>query len=179
MRINFVLKSRCVLEPFSSYRCLKSGPSKERLRKMALSLPQTFAFSCLPRSFWALIIMSLADHIKALKDECWTLLVYLWWSCMSFSIICIYCASVPSLHRESTDSLILMPRRTHGRNVQKASRNKVTQVPTKINAVNRASPFITRVGREPLLSTTGFNWLPESHTQLDSIRQQMLRHQQM
>ena len=35
---------------------------KERRRKMALSQPHTFAFSCFLRSFWAL--MSLADLTK-------------------------------------------------------------------------------------------------------------------
>ena len=38
---------------------------------MALSLPQTFAFSCLPRCFWALIGVFLI--IMALKDEFCTL----------------------------------------------------------------------------------------------------------
>ena len=33
-----------------------------RMRKMALSLPHTFMFSCLPCGFWALNYMSLADH---------------------------------------------------------------------------------------------------------------------
>ena len=28
---------------------------KERMQKMALSLPHTFAFSCLPRGFWPFI----------------------------------------------------------------------------------------------------------------------------
>ena len=60
MSIRFVLKSRWVLEPFSSYRRLTSGLNKERIRKMVLLLPHTFAFSCLPRGFWPL--MSLADH---------------------------------------------------------------------------------------------------------------------
>ena len=28
---------------------------KERIQKMTLSLPHTFAFSCLPQSFWATV----------------------------------------------------------------------------------------------------------------------------
>ena len=38
-----------------SYRCLTSGLNKERRQKMALLLPHTFAFSCLPCGFWPLI----------------------------------------------------------------------------------------------------------------------------
>ena len=54
-------KHQFCAEPFSSYHRLTSGLNKEeRIRKMALLLPHTFAFSCLPRGFWA--TMSLADH---------------------------------------------------------------------------------------------------------------------
>ena len=38
-----------------------------RMRKMVLSLPHTFVFSCLPRSFWGSIWVLLI--IKALSDE--------------------------------------------------------------------------------------------------------------
>ena len=56
-----------MLEPFLSYRCLnKSRNKKERIRKMALLLPHTFVFSCLPRGFWPLIRVLLIT--KALKE---------------------------------------------------------------------------------------------------------------
>ena len=63
MSISFMLKSRQVLELFSSYRCLASGPR----RKMALLLPHTFPFSYLPHGFWPLIWVSLIT--KALKEN--------------------------------------------------------------------------------------------------------------
>ena len=71
-----------MLEPFSSYRCLtkwseerkkerekerekerkkerkrerKKERKKERITKMALLLPHTFLFNCLPRGCWPLI----------------------------------------------------------------------------------------------------------------------------
>ena len=51
--ISFVLKWRWALEPFSSYRSgLNKSCNEERIRKMALSLPHTFVFGCLPRCFW-------------------------------------------------------------------------------------------------------------------------------
>jgi len=40
---------------------------ERRMRKMAVLLPHTFAFSCLPRGFWALVWVLLI--IKALNDE--------------------------------------------------------------------------------------------------------------
>ena len=73
--------------------------------KIALSQLQTFVFSCLLCGFWAL--KSFADNkntqrgrIGALKK----LLVY----CGEVLrlLYCTFCASPPSLHRESTDSLI-------------------------------------------------------------------------
>ena len=72
MSIRFVLKSRWVLEPFSSYHNLQSGRNKERrIRKMALLLAHTFVFSCLPRGFWPLVWLLLIT--KALKEEAWAL----------------------------------------------------------------------------------------------------------
>ena len=63
MSIRFVLKSRWALEPFLSYHCLnKSCQGRKKIRKMALLLSHTFAFSCLPRGFWPLTSMSLVDH---------------------------------------------------------------------------------------------------------------------
>ena len=51
----FRAKIKVSTRAFWSYHCFKSGLNKERkkerMRKMALSLPHTFAFSCLPRSF--------------------------------------------------------------------------------------------------------------------------------
>ena len=38
---------------------------------MALSLPHTFAFNCLPRGFWPLVRVLLIT--KALKEEAWML----------------------------------------------------------------------------------------------------------
>ena len=71
-----------------------------RMRKMALWLPHTFAFSCLPRSFWPLIWVLLIT--KALKEEAWALnklLACLWWSYTAFAQkYCIYCASAPSIY---------------------------------------------------------------------------------
>ena len=65
-RIKFVLKWRWVLEPFSSYRRLTSGLNKEeRTWKMALLLLHTFAFSYLPRGFWATIsVLLLTNPLK-------------------------------------------------------------------------------------------------------------------
>ena len=45
-----------VLEPFLCYRCLtKWSEQRRRITKMALLLPHTFLFNCLPRGFWSLI----------------------------------------------------------------------------------------------------------------------------
>ena len=69
MSIRFVLKSRWVLEPFLCYRCLTKW--SEQRTKMALLLPHTFLFNCLPRGFWSLIWVLLIT--KALKEEAWML----------------------------------------------------------------------------------------------------------
>ena len=71
MSISFVLKSRWVLEPFLSYRCINKSRNEERIRKMALLLSHTFAFSCLPHGFWTLIWVLLIT--KALKEDVWVL----------------------------------------------------------------------------------------------------------
>ena len=76
MSIRFVLKSKWILEPFSSYHNLQSGRNKERkkerrIRKMALLLSHTFEFSCLPHGFWPLTWVLLIT--KALKEEAWAL----------------------------------------------------------------------------------------------------------
>jgi len=55
---------------------------------MSLSLPHTFAFSCLPLGFLS-TYMSLADHKATQSEKLGTytnmLLAYLWWSCMVFA----------------------------------------------------------------------------------------------
>ena len=58
----------------------QSGRNEERITKMALLLPHTFAFSCLSHSFWALIRVLLI-----IKEEGLALLAYLWWSYMAFA----------------------------------------------------------------------------------------------
>ena len=55
-----------VIEPFSSYRCLISGLNKEKWHFRYRTL------SCLPRSFWATVYMSLADH-KGTQRGSWAL----------------------------------------------------------------------------------------------------------
>ena len=59
--------------------------TRKKIRKMALSWPHTFAFSCLPRSFWPLIWVLLIT--KTLKEEAWALLACLWWSYMAFAYV--------------------------------------------------------------------------------------------
>ena len=67
---------------------------------MALSLPHNFAFSCLPRDYWS-PSMSLTDYKGTQKEGC---------NCGEVIRLLHYfinCASAPSLHRESTDSLMI------------------------------------------------------------------------
>ena len=108
VNINFMLKWRWVLEPFSSYHCLTSGLNKDRrIQKMELLLPHTFAFSCLLRGFWETLSVLLI--IKVLKEEGWVLKLAFNICGESIRLLlkyCIYCASAPSLHRESTNSLM-------------------------------------------------------------------------
>ena len=61
-----MLKSRWVPEPFWSYHRLTSSLNKkERTWKMALLLLHTFAFSYLPRGFWATIsVLLLTKPLK-------------------------------------------------------------------------------------------------------------------
>ena len=97
MSISFVLQSRWVLEPFFSYRCLNKSRNEEKIRKMALLLSHTFAFSCLPNGFWTLIwVLLITKRMSGCLNK---LLTYLWWSLLlKYGT---YCASVPSLHKES------------------------------------------------------------------------------
>ena len=101
----FVPKWRWVAEPFSRYRRLTSGLSNKRIQKMALLLPHTFVFSYLPHGFWHLYESCWSQKHSKKKPGClkriWSEVIRL------LRKYCKFCASALSLHRESTDSLIL------------------------------------------------------------------------
>ena len=105
INISFVIKWRWELEPFSRYRCLTKWSEQER-RKMALSVPHTFAFSCLSRGFWALIWVLLISKALVKTRRLNKLLVYLCWSYTTFAEVMHILRVGAILHRESTDSLI-------------------------------------------------------------------------
>ena len=117
---NFVLKLRWVLEPFWSYRCLKSGLNKEdenwyfHYRTLLLLAVSRVAFGHLYESCWSW------RHSKRKTRRLNKLSAYLWWTYTAFAQVlhilrvgaiptyrvyrlsdkyCIYCVSVPSLHR--------------------------------------------------------------------------------
>ena len=68
--ISFVLKWRWALKAVFEISLLQDwrlNEERKKNTKMALSLPHTFAFGCLPRRFWATIWVLLIT--KALKEE--------------------------------------------------------------------------------------------------------------
>ena len=93
MSISFVLKSRWVLEPFSSYRCLTSGLNKERRRKKTEEYEKWhFCYRTLLR----LAVFRVA--FGQLYESCWSqrhskrnpgrlnkLLACLWWSYTAYA----------------------------------------------------------------------------------------------
>ena len=97
-----MLKRRWVLKPFVTYHCWTKFWWDQ---KWHFSHHTLFVFSHLPRGFWAAILVLLI--IKALKEKGWVLKVYLCGKVVWLLLkCCIYCASMPILHMESTDSLI-------------------------------------------------------------------------
>ena len=83
----------------SSLLCLLDAPVGVSLITMALTI-------ALPNACpWRNSTKS-GGHSKRKTRHLNKLLAYLWWSYMAFDKYCIYCVSVPSLQRESTDSLI-------------------------------------------------------------------------
>ena len=69
--ITFVLKWQLVLKPLarSLFNIVVMTRKKERIRKIALTLPHIFVFSCLLCDFWPLTSVLLIT--KALKEEAW------------------------------------------------------------------------------------------------------------
>ena len=108
MSINFVLKSRLALEPFLSYRCLSKVVTKKDeyekrhfyYRTLLRLAVFCVAFGQLYECYWS------QRHWKRKPGSLNELLAYLWEIIRLLLKYCIYCASAPSLHRESTDSLM-------------------------------------------------------------------------
>ena len=70
---------------------------------MALFTTTHFMLMCLLQGFWTTIWI-----LKAQEEEGWVLKQHLVAEVYLLLKYCIYCVSMPSLHRESTDSLIIV-----------------------------------------------------------------------
>ena len=101
---SFIQKPWWVLQLIFSYSCWTKKKEDEkwhfRYHTLLRSAVLRVAFGHLYESYW-----SQRDSNR--KAWCLNkLLAYLWRSYTAFAKYCIYCASAPILHRESTDSLI-------------------------------------------------------------------------
>ena len=103
------MKVSSLLKPFARYRCWKNWRLNEEAsyekwhfhdRTLLHLAVFRVIFGHLYQPCWS------QRHSKGAEPECLNkLLACLWWSYTAFKY-CVYCALAPSLHRESTDTLI-------------------------------------------------------------------------